>query len=198
MTFTPQIPNWGDINNQFLEKLYKYHNWLLETGIKNGLISNKNPQFVWDEFIIHSLYFGKIINELDKPFNSVYDLGTGGGIPGIPVAITNPNKHCKLVDISESRVFELQRLKNILSLNNVEIVQKDASSLISESNLYISRCYISTKKALNSIIQHKNIAYVVSSNGEKVEYEEGSLHVKQENFVINSSDIRHIDVITVM
>ena len=83
-------------------------------------------------------------------------------------------------------------------MNNVEIVQKDASSLISESNLYISRCYISTKKALNSIMQHKNIAYVVSSNGEKVEYEEGSLHVKQENFVINSSDIRHIDVITVM
>ena len=48
MTFSPQIPHWGDANNQFSEKLYKYHSWLLETGIKNGLISNKNPQFVWD------------------------------------------------------------------------------------------------------------------------------------------------------
>ena len=61
MTFSPQIPHWGDANNKFSEKLYKYHSWLLETGIKNGLISNKDPQFVWDEFIIHSLYFGKII-----------------------------------------------------------------------------------------------------------------------------------------
>jgi 16S rRNA (guanine527-N7)-methyltransferase len=116
MTFSPQIPHWGDANNQFSEKLYKYHSWLLETGIKNGLISNKDPQFVWDEFIIHSLYFGKIINELDQTFDSVYDLGTGGGIPGIPVAITNPKNQFRLVDISESRVFELQRLKNILNL----------------------------------------------------------------------------------
>ena len=66
MTFSPQIPYWGEANNQFSEKLYKYHSWLLETGMKNGLISNKNPQFVWDEFIIHSLYFGKIINELKQ------------------------------------------------------------------------------------------------------------------------------------
>ena len=87
--------------------------------------------FVWDEFIIHSLYFGKIINELDQTFDSVYDLGTGGGIPGIPVAITNPKNQFILVDISESRVFELQRLKNILNLNNVEIMQKDARSVIS-------------------------------------------------------------------
>ena len=108
MSFSPQIPHWGDANNQFSEKLFKYHTWLLETGIKNGLISNKDPQFVWDEFIIHSLYFGKIINELDQTFDSVYDLGTGGGIPGIPVAITNPKNQFRLVDISESRVLNFK------------------------------------------------------------------------------------------
>ena len=197
MTFSPQIPHWGDANNKFSEKLYKYHSWLLETGIKNGLISNKDPQFVWDEFIIHSLYFGKIINELDQTFDSIYDLGTGGGIPGIPVAITNPKNQFILVDISESRVFELQRLKNILNLNNVEIIQKDARSVISNNNLYISRCYISSKDALESIKKNKNTVYIVSSNGEKIEHNKNMFHVKQENFTINSTDIRHIDVITV-
>ena len=184
MTFSPQIPHWGDANNKFSEKLYKYHSWLLETGIKNGLISNKDPQFVWDEFIIHS-------------FDSIYDLGTGGGIPGIPVAITNPKNQFILVDISESRVFELQRLKNILNLNNVEIMQKDARSVISNNNLYISRCYISSKDALESIKKNKNTVYIVSSNGEKIEHNKNMFHVKQENFTINSTDIRHIDVITV-
>ena len=166
MTFSPQIPHWGDANNQFSKKLYKYHSWLLKTGIKNGLISNKDPQFVWDEFIIHSLYFGKIINELDQTFDWVYDLGTGGGIPGIPVAITNPKNQFRLVDISESRVFELQRLKNILNLENVEIMQKDARSAVSNNNLYISRCYISSKDALESIKKTKTL-YILFPQMEK-------------------------------
>ena len=108
--------------------------------------------------------FWKIINELDQTFDSVYDLGTGGGIPGIPVAITNPKNQFRLVDISESRVFELQRLKNILNLNNVEIIQKDARRIISNNNLYISRCYISSKDALESITENKNTVYKIILN----------------------------------
>ena len=197
MTFTPQIPHWGAKNNQYSEKLYEYHSWLLDTGIKNGLISNKNKQFVWDEFIIHSLYFGIIIRKVDKPINQVYDLGTGGGIPGIPVAITNPNILFKLVDISESRVYELERLKSILGLKNIEIIRKDAKSILSDHNLYISRCYISSKEALGLIKSYKNATYIVSSNGEVLDHEKNMFHVKQENFMINSTDLRHIDVITV-
>ena len=197
MTFTPQIPHWGAKNNQFSDKLYEYHSWLLDTGIKNGLISNKNKQFVWDEFIIHSLYFGIIIRKVDKPINQVYDLGTGGGIPGIPVAITNPNILFKLVDISESRVYELERLKSILGLKNIEIIRKDAKSILSDHNLYISRCYISSKEALSLIKSYKNATYIVSSNGEDLDHDKNMFHVKQENFMINSTDLRHIDVITV-
>lgn len=197
MTFTPQIPHWGAKNSQYWEKLYKYHSWLLDTGIKNGLISNKNKQFVWDEFIIHSIYFGIIIRNVDKPINQVYDLGTGGGIPGIPVAITNPNILFKLVDISESRVYELERLKSILGLKNIEIIRKDAKSILSDHNLYISRCYISSKEALSLIKSYKNTTYIVSSNGEVLDHEKNMFHVKQENFMINSTDLRHIDVITV-
>ena len=197
MTYEPQIPTWGKEYKRYLEKLKKYHSWLSTTGINNGLISNKSEQYIWDEFIIHSLYFGKILQNIENNEQNTYDLGTGGGIPGVPIAITNPNKLFTLVDISESRVFELQRLKNILNLNNVEIIQKDARRIISNNNLYISRCYISSKDALESIKEIKNTVYIVSSNGEKIEHDKNMFHVKQENFTINSTDIRHIDVITV-
>ena len=82
-------------------------------------------------------------------------------------------------------------------MNNVEIMQKDARRVISNNNLYISRCYISSKDALESIKENKNTVYIVSSNGEKIEHDKNMFHVKQENFTINSTDIRHIDVITV-
>ena len=108
MTFEPQIPTWGDEYKSYTEKLKCYHDWLCTTGINTGLISRKSSQFIWDEFIVHSLYFGKILNNIENKEQNIYDLGTGGGIPGIPVAITNQNKLFTLVDISESRVFEFQ------------------------------------------------------------------------------------------
>ena len=65
MNFTPQIPNWGlDFLEKNIDKLLLYHSWLSTTGIKTGLISPKEDQFIWDEFIIHSLYFYKLILDL--------------------------------------------------------------------------------------------------------------------------------------
>ena len=67
MTFEPQVPDWGKkLVGDNLEQLIIYHDWLCKTAIKTGLISPKSKQFVWDEFVVHSLYFGKIISELEK------------------------------------------------------------------------------------------------------------------------------------
>ena len=87
MTFEPQIPSWGNEYKNYLEKLKSYHDWLCKTGINNGLISDKLLQYIWDEFIVHSLYFGKILHNINKNDKNIYDLGTGGGIPGIPIAL---------------------------------------------------------------------------------------------------------------
>ena len=197
MTFEPQIPNWGNEYESYIEKLKHYHDWLCTTGIKTGLISRKSSQFIWDEFIVHSLYFGKILDNIENNEQNIYDLGTGGGIPGVPVAITNQNKLFILVDISESRVFELQRLKNILNLENVEVLNESADAVLTSNKTYISRCFISSKDVLKNIKQLKNVIYIVSSNGENLNENKKKFHVKQEKFTINSTNIRHIDVINV-
>ena len=197
MTFEPQIPTWGDEYKSYTEKLKYYHDWLRTTGINTGLISRKSSQFIWDEFIVHSLYFGKILNNTETKEQNIYDLGTGGGIPGVPVAITNQNKLFTLVDISESRVFELQRLKKILNLENVEIFNGNANLVLKSNNIYISRCFISSKDVLKNLKQLENVTYIVSSNGEELNEQKEMFHVKQEKFTINSTNIRHIDVINV-
>ena len=197
MTYEPQIPTWGNEYKNYLEGLKNYHNWLSTTGINNGLISKKPLQYIWDEFIVHSLYFGKILQNIKNNDQNIYDLGTGGGIPGIPIALTNPNKLFTLVDISESRAFELQRLKNILNLKNVEVLNESADAVLTSNKTYISRCFVSSKDVLKNIKHLKNVIYIVSSNGENLNENKKKFHVKQEKFTINSINIRHIDVINV-
>jgi 16S rRNA G527 N7-methylase RsmG len=197
MTFEPQVPDWGkQLVGDNLDQLIIYHDWLCNTGIKTGLISPKSKQFVWDEFVVHSLYFGKILSELPGEVGVVSDLGTGGGIPGIPIGITS-NLTVNLIDVKEKRIFELSRLIKILNNNNIFAIQDDAYNNIKKGGFFVSRCFISSEKVINSLKTDKNTTYLVSSNGEDLDYDSNLFHVKHENFKINKDDIRHIDVINV-
>ena len=197
MTFEPQVPDWGKkLVAQNLDQLIIYHDWLCNTGIKTGLISPKSKQFVWDEFVVHSLYFGKIISELQGEVDVISDLGTGGGIPGIPIGITT-NLTVNLIDVKEKSIFELSRLIKILNNNNIFAIQDDAYNYINKGGFLVSRCFISSEKVINSLETNKNTTYLVSSNGEDLDYDSNVFHVKHENFKINKDDIRHIDVINV-
>ena len=197
MTFEPQVPDWGkQLVGDNLDQLIIYHDWLCNTGIKTGLISPKSKQFVWDEFVVHSLYFGKLLSELSAEVNLVSDLGTGGGIPGIPIGITT-NLTVNLIDVKEKRIFELSRLIKILNNNNIFAIKDDAYNHIKNGGFFVSRCFISSEKVINSLKTDKNTTYLVSSNGEDLDYDSNLFHVKHENFKINKDDIRHIDVINV-
>ena len=197
MIFEPQVPDWGkQLVGDNLDQLIIYHDWLCNTGIKSGLISPKSKQFVWDEFVVHSLYFGKILSELPGEVDVISDLGTGGGIPGIPIGITT-NLTVNLIDVKEKRIFELSRLIKILNKNNIFAIQDEAYSYIKKGGFMVSRCFVSSEKVINSLKTDKNTTYLVSSNGEDLDYDSNLFHVKHENFKINKDDIRHIDVINV-
>ena len=197
MSFEPQVPDWGKkLTSNKLDELVKYHQWLSTTGIKTGLISPKSEQFIWDEFIIHSIYFGKLIKEMAFTVEEISDLGTGGGIPGIPIGITT-DLRVNLVDITEKRIFELSRLLKILNRKNMFSLQEDAEDHIKNGGFFVSRCFISSENVINSLKKDKKTTYLVSSNGENLEYDKNLFHVKQEKFKINKNDIRHIDVINV-
>ena len=197
MSFEPQVPDWGKkLTSNKLDELVKYHQWLSTTGIKTGLISPKSEQFIWDEFIIHSIYFGKLIKEMAFPVEEISDLGTGGGIPGIPIGITT-DLIVNLIDTKEKRVFELSRLLKILNRKNMYSLQEDAEDYIKNGGFFVSRCFMSSENVINSIKTNKKTTYLVSSSGENLEYDKNLFHVKQEKFKINKNDIRHIDVINV-
>lgn len=203
MTFNPQIPNWGkDFSEKYIKDLLSYHQWLLKTGVKTGLISPKSKQFIWDEFVIHSLYFYKIISDLDKHEREIFDLGTGGGIPGVPVGIVS-KQQVRLIDIKQKRIFELERFVSSNRHTNIIPQKKDAELLLKnkENVVFLMRCYIPHSNLIEllekNIDNNKNNTFIVSSNSDTRNDLNNSFHVKQEKFLINNNEYRYIDVITV-
>ena len=201
MTYNPQIPAWGE---QYLEenkeKLVKYHEWLSITGVKTGLISPKTDQYIWDEFIVHSLYFYKIIEDLGLKKASIFDIGTGGGIPGIPIAIASKRK-LTLIDNKKSRIFELERLIKLLAMEELFAEERNAIELLNkeENAIFTLRCYLSTSNLIKEVTKTlKKNTYLVSSNEKNRPKTNEKFHVKQEKFLINKNDYRFIDVITSM
>ena len=201
MTYNPQIPAWGE---EYLEKnkekLLKYHEWLSITGVKTGLISPKTDQYIWDEFIVHSLYFYKIIEDLGLKKASIFDIGTGGGIPGIPIAIASKRK-LTLIDNKKSRIFELERLIKLLAMEELFAEERNAIELLNkeENAIFTLRCYLSTSNLIKEVTKTlKKNTYLVSSNEKNRLKTNEKFHVKQEKFFINKNDYRFIDVITSM
>ena len=207
MSFEPQLPEWGlEKFEKHKERLLKYHSWLVDTGIKTGLISNKSKQFVWDEFIIHSLYFALLINKKTEENHEkleIFDIGTGAGIPGIPISIVQKGS-VKLIDIKQKRIYELERLIKILNLRNAIAKKEDAKSIFKnvKNSIIVMRCYESTSNILkileNQNLINKNLTFYISSNAKTLEKFNNLFHVKQEKFLINKNNFRYIDVITDM
>lgn len=199
-------PEWslGLLDQKIKDKLNIYSDWLLEEGVKKGFISNKTSRYIWEEFIIHSLGFSFIINSKYKSRN-ICDLGSGAGIPGVPVAITTPQRNFFLVERSKKRYFELERLKILLEIDNIQPVLSSAESFIGKSSneigIYVSRCFMPKEKLISDLFIKNNTksdveAILVSSNKKEKIKNKNLFHVKQEKIMINNTKTRNIDVIT--
>ena len=129
-----------------------------------------------------------------------FDIGTGGGILGIPISIVNKAK-VTLIDNKTTRIYELQRLIKILRLKDLHAKEKNALELLKKEKnaVFTLRCYLSTSNLINEVAKtpNKNI-FLVSSKEKNRSKTNEKFHVKQEKFLINKNDYRFIDVITVM
>mgnify|MGYP001183346452 CR=1 FL=1 len=100
-----------------LEQLEHYVALLLETNQQINLISRKNEDQVWVNHILHSLSIAKVVEF--KEGQQVLDFGTGGGLPGIPLAIAFPKASFLLVDSIGKKVKAVQAMVDAMKLPNV-------------------------------------------------------------------------------
>lgn len=128
------FPNITDLQRQQYAALDQlYHEW----NSKINVISRKDIDNLYEHHILHSLGIAQLINF--KPGTCIMDLGTGGGFPGIPLAIMFPDVKFHLVDSIGKKIKVCDEIRNALSLANVTTEWTRAENIKGKYDFVVSR-----------------------------------------------------------
>lgn len=108
------------VSDEQLSLLERYVEILLDWNKKINLISRKDAEHVWENHILHSL---SVLFRADLPHDvTALDLGTGGGLPGIPLKILMPGIRMTLLDSIQKKVAAVRDMVDRLSIAGVTTV----------------------------------------------------------------------------
>ncbi|WP_158729540.1 MULTISPECIES: 16S rRNA (guanine(527)-N(7))-methyltransferase RsmG [unclassified Flavobacterium] len=128
------FPNLSDLQKEQFEKLdFLYHEW----NEKINVISRKDIDSLYTKHILHSLGIAKIMKF--EPGTYVLDVGTGGGFPGIPLAILFPETRFYLIDVIAKKIKVVQAVAEGLELKNVKAEQIRAENVKGDFDFIVSR-----------------------------------------------------------
>jgi 16S rRNA (guanine527-N7)-methyltransferase len=116
------------ISDDTLNTLARYLDLLLETNQRMNLTAVKDPESAWRILILDSLTLLPGLEMLEAG-GRVIDVGTGGGLPGMPLAIARPDLSFILLDATGKKVAYLKSSIQSLGLTNVKAIQNRAETL---------------------------------------------------------------------
>lgn len=108
-----------------------------EWNAKINVISRKDIDNLYEHHILHSMAIAKLITF--KPGTTVLDIGTGGGFPGIPLAILFPEVQFTLIDSIGKKIRVAQEIANAIGLTNVRCIQERAEEEKGHYDFIVSR-----------------------------------------------------------
>ena len=118
---------------QFEQLAPLYFQW----NEKINVISRKDLESLYLKHVLHSLALAKVMDF--PPGSKVLDIGTGGGFPGIPLAILFPQVHFHLIDSIGKKIRVVQEICQALDLKNVSAEQLRAEEVKGKFDFIISR-----------------------------------------------------------
>ena len=118
---------------QFAALLPLYEEWNAQINV----ISRKDMEHFYEHHVLHSLAIAKVMPF--KPMCEVLDVGTGGGFPGVPLAIMYPESRFTLIDSIGKKIKVVHDIVGRLGLTNTKIMQIRAEQLEGEYDFIVSR-----------------------------------------------------------
>lgn len=136
----------SEISDEQLRQLQKLGPLVLQWNEKINVISRKDTGHIYLHHILHSLAIAKVISFQEN--TSVLDVGTGGGFPGIPLAILFPHCQFHLVDSIGKKIKVVREIATELRLNNVSAEQARVEQLKSKYDFITGRAVTRLPKML--------------------------------------------------
>ena len=128
------FPNLTEVQKEQFQQLDSlYHDW----NEKINVISRKDIDALYTKHVLHSLGIAKI--QPLAPGTFVLDVGTGGGFPGIPLAILFPETRFYLIDVIAKKIKVVQAVADALGLKNVKAEQIRAENVKGDFDFIVSR-----------------------------------------------------------
>ncbi|MEE2931521.1 MAG: 16S rRNA (guanine(527)-N(7))-methyltransferase RsmG [Bacteroidota bacterium] len=139
--YFPELTNKQE--DQFLQLTELYKEW----NSRINIISRKDIHRLYIRHILHSLSIAKIIHF--KKGTEILDVGTGGGLPGIPLAIMFPDVQFILLDSIRKKIKVVDNIIQSIDLHNVMSINDRAENIQKKFDFIISRAVAKTPILIN-------------------------------------------------
>jgi 16S rRNA (guanine527-N7)-methyltransferase len=137
------FPDLSEKSREQLDKLLPlYEHWNSQINV----VSRKDLDQLYTRHVLHSLAIHKFLQF--APGSRVLDIGTGGGFPGIPLAILNPEVNFVLVDSIGKKIKVVQEVSDALGLTNVTAIHERAEKVKGPFDFVVSRAVAELKLLL--------------------------------------------------
>lgn len=152
-----------DLTETQIEQFAKLYDLYVDWNSKINVISRKDIEELYTRHVLHSLGIAKVMSF--NPGAIVLDVGTGGGFPGIPLAILFPETNFYLIDVIAKKIKVVNEVAKGLGLQNVKAEQKRAELVTDEFDFIVSRAvtnmpdfvkWVKDKTKKNSTHEMKN------------------------------------------
>lgn len=170
----------------------QYMQLFLEENSKVNLISKNDEKFLWEKHVYDSLSIEKFFEKY--PLSGeilLLDIGTGGGFPAVPIAITYPDIKVTAVDSIGKKIRAIDSIKQKLNLENLTAINARVEGLDGKFDIVTSRAVSSLKNICNyALPKLKKGGYFVAYKSRKTPDE-----IQEADVVLKKYKAKIIDII---
>ena len=170
----------------------RYIDIFLAQNAKLNLISKNDEKYLWEKHIFDSLSIEKFFNTIDITGMRLLDIGTGGGLPAVPVALAYPQIEVFALDSIRKKINAIEAIKEELEIKNLHPICDRAENIKERFDIVTSRAVASLKIISRYALPLlKKDGYFIAYKSRKVEDE-----ISEAKDVLRKYQAKIVDIIT--